>query len=107
VKPGTATAQGPGEIAGPALFITVELRNGSNAPLDTSAAFVSLVDSAGQTSVPLTTDPYRPLPASVAPGARASATYVFRVADSARDPIRFSFTYSATAPTVLFVGSAK
>lgn len=74
-----AEAGPPGETAGPAYAVTIEVRNGSDAAVDLSQLAVSAVDGDGVPAIGNTSDPAEDLTGSLAPGARRSGVYVFRV----------------------------
>lgn len=82
VEPVDGTAEGPGEIAGDALRVTVELVNGTDRSVDLRGAVVNLYT--GKDRLP-TSELAGPgvvaLPADVARGKKVSATYVFRTDD--------------------------
>jgi hypothetical protein len=72
-------AHGPGETSGPAMAVTLEVRNSGRAPLDLGAIAVNAAQIDGTPGVPTSVDPAAPFTGSVAPGGAARATYVFRV----------------------------
>lgn len=98
-------ARASGEIAGPALAVTVEAVNDTSGtvPLDGVTVFLSYgadrvpASVFGQGSAPLTGT----LPA----GSTATGTYVFAVPDEQREDIRVEVSYTGQAPTVAFAGS--
>jgi len=99
-------ADGPGEVAGPALSFTVTVVNGTDAPVSLAAAVVTVASGADL----LPADPLRtgsaPLPAEVPAGGTATATYVFTVPLERRDDVRIAFDYLAGTPAVVFAGQA-
>lgn len=101
------TAQTPGEIAGPALAVTVRIENDSKADLDVETVMVTLIDSAGAVGVPTTAEPARPFTGTIPPGSDAEGVYVFLVPEGTRDPIELTIAYSAGVPVVLLVGDAS
>ncbi len=101
-----AEAQGPGEVAGPALAVRVEIRNGGDSRLDLTDALVSLTASDGSPGQVMSASPTSPFPASVAAGRAASGTYVFTVAKDQRDPVRIDVTVDADLAVVAFQGEA-
>jgi hypothetical protein len=106
VKGLTVKALGPGEIAGPALAVTVRIKNDSGHPLDVSSAYVTLVDSDGNVGSPTTSAPAKPFVGSIPSGVTAEGIYVFTVAKSSRNPVNVVVSYSAKAPSARFVGNA-
>lgn len=103
----TAEAQLPGEITGPGLKITISVTNSSAAPIDLSNVVVDVQDSAGTPTLPMTGEPAAPFTGSLAPGATASGVYVVALNTGYQDPASVSFSFSADAPVLLFVGNAK
>ncbi len=103
----TVSANGPGEVAGPALAVTVKISNNSSAAVDVSHAVVTLLDSQGQVGTPTPESPAAPFTGSVQPGASASGVYVFDIAQTQRNPINVYVTYTAGAATAHFVGNAS
>jgi hypothetical protein len=100
------TADGVGEVAGPALDLDVRIANdtGEAVSLETSIVTVSSgqdrlpADELGSASVPL--------PALVEEGQTATGTYRFTVPVDRRDDVRVVFDYLAGTPAVVFEGSA-
>jgi hypothetical protein len=100
-----AEAMGPGEIAGPAVAVTVKIRNGGDQALDLDHVIVNLLDANGELATPMTGDPAAPLQGQLAAGASQSGVYVFSVAKAQRKPVQISVTYDVKEPTVLFKGN--
>ncbi|MDM7855581.1 hypothetical protein [Cellulomonas alba] len=78
----TTKGTGPGELSGPGVAVTIELRNDGSTTFDASAVTVSVY--AGAAGTPLATvdsDPANAPVADVPKGATRSGTYVFRVTD--------------------------
>jgi hypothetical protein len=107
IKAIDAVAQGIGEIAGPAVAVTVEVENGSSSPINLDGALVLLSDSLGSPGTSLTSDPSSPLSGQIDPGQSANGTYVFSVPLDQRDSVQISVSYSPEAPSALFTGSAS
>lgn len=81
----TLTGQGPGDLGGPGLSFTVTVRNNSSTALDLGAMAVNATVGTLPAS-PSDAPPAKPLAGSLAPGGRASGTYVVALPDtSARD----------------------
>lgn len=100
------TATGPGDVAGPALRVTVRLVNGTNDPLDLLGVAVSTTYGAGATPAPPLGDPSAaPLSGTLEPGATADGVYVFRVPTDARDSVTVSVGYQAGARYAVFTGA--
>ena len=106
IKAITAVAQGPGEIAGPALAITLRVKNGSSKPVDLDYMTVNLSDSENNPGSSLSGTPAEPFSGTVPPGRQATGTYVFSVDVARRSPITLSLSYTTEAPVVVFVGNA-
>ncbi len=101
------TGVGPGEVAGPALRVTVRVANDSAEPVDLDAVVVNA--SSGEDEVPAPTlgDPSAaPFAGSLEPGGTADGVYVFRVPVDARDLVTVSVGYRADAPFLVFSGAA-
>jgi hypothetical protein len=101
------TAVGPGNIAGPALRVTVRIANGTDQPVALGGVSVNL--SHGPDAVPASPldDPSRvPFATVVQPGESADGVYVFTVPADDRDEITVEVGYEAGAPLLLFTGSA-
>ena len=105
VKAVDATAKQPGEVAGPAVAVTVEVSNTSRQPIGLDTVSVTLADEAGNPGSPVSTDPAKPLSGVLTPGQQQSGTYIFTVPKNTRDRLTVSVSYSTGAPTVLFTGS--
>lgn len=100
-------ADEPGEVAGDAVKVTVTLTNTSASPADTSGVVVDL--EAGPNSVPgmaLQGSGTTTFPASIAPGASATADYVFVVDPNQRARVSVLVNYTVTAPIAVFEGTA-
>ncbi|TNC20148.1 hypothetical protein FHE66_01505 [Georgenia sp. 311] len=97
-------ARAPGEVAGPALAVTLRAANDSTGsiPLDDVVVLLSY----GQDRTPATDlgQGSTPLSGSLSAGASATGTYVFAVPEDVRDDLRVEIAADA-APTVAFAGS--
>jgi hypothetical protein len=101
-------ARGPGETAGPALRVVVELRNSGGRAVSLARSIVTL--SYGREPAPgvtLSGPGARPLAGSVSAGGSATGSYVFGVPKDSRDHIQVSISVRASRPTVLFEGAAS
>lgn len=107
IVPVNAEGDGPGEISGPAVAVTVEIDNGSAKPLPLTDVVANLYGAKGSPGVPVGVATYRPLSGTVRPGGHAVGTYAFTISTADRDPITVSISYSPTAPVALFVGAVK
>jgi hypothetical protein len=100
------TADGPGEVAGPAVSFTVTVDNGT----DEAVSLASTVITVTSGSDLLPADPLAtgttPLPTEVARGESVTGTFVFTVPVERRDDVRITFDYLAGTPAVVFAGAA-
>jgi hypothetical protein len=102
------TADGPGNIAGPALRITVRIENGTAEDVSLDGVAVNLYTGDDRAPASPLEDPSRaPFTGTVEPGATAEAVYVFSVATDTRDVVTLEVGYQAGAPLLLFTGSAR
>ncbi|WP_051973021.1 hypothetical protein [Cryobacterium sp. MLB-32] len=100
-------AQGPGEVAGPALRFTVTVRNGTDASVSLASTVVNVYAGLDQTpSIDLAEPGGVPLPDEVKPGQSATGTFVFAVPQESRGVVKISVDYSAGVPVVVFQGPA-
>lgn len=76
-------AQGPGDTAGPAVAIHLELRNDGATAVDLGGLAVNASDSDGNPAAPNFAPPTVELSGSLAPGEARTGVYVFRVDDRA------------------------
>lgn len=97
-------AKTPGEIAGPAVALTLTVENTSDESVDMSTAMVSVTGSKDSFGQPTTSEPYSPFLGAVAPGETASGIYVFRLPADERGSLEVTVEYIAGAPIALFVG---
>lgn len=102
ISPLDVTAQTPGEIAGPAVAVTVSITNGGDAAIDLSTAMVGLTADGDVLGQPTTSEPYAPFTGEVAAGESATATYVFLLPDESRKDYAVSIQYVAGATIALF-----
>jgi hypothetical protein len=101
------TATGPGNVAGPALRVTVRLENGTAGPVSLDGAVVTMAHGAGQTPASPLDDPSAaPLSGVLDPGGSAVGVYVFTVAEDARETVTVSVGYRPGAPYLVFTGAA-
>lgn len=99
-------AQGPGEVAGPALRVSVEVQNGTDNEISMELALANLYYGPDRTPASSLSGPgVRSFPAAIAAGKSASARYVFGVPKQRRNPLAVEFSYTVDAPTVIFEGN--
>lgn len=100
------TGRGPGNVAGPAVRVTVRLDNGSADPLDLFGVAVDLAYGEDGRPGPTLDDPSAaPFSGRLAPGDSAEGVYVFRVPPDARDDITVSVGHQPGAAYVVFTGA--
>jgi hypothetical protein len=102
------TAVGLGNVAGPALRVTVRIENGSGVPVSLDGVAVNL--AYGPDAVPaspLGDASQRPFAGMLAPGESAEGVYVFRVPSDARSSVTIEVGYQAGAPLLLFTGPVE
>lgn len=101
------TATGPGNVAGPALRVTVRLENGTAEPVALDGAVVTLDHGADRTPASPLDDPAAaPFAGVLQPGDSAVGVYVFTVAEDARESVTVSVGYRPGAPYLVFTGAA-
>ena len=99
------TAIGPGNIAGPALRVTVRVDNGTDGPVPLGGVSVDL--ASGEDLVPASPlgDPSAaPFTGTIAPGEHAEGVYVFSIPVADRGSVTLSVGYQAGAPIMVFTG---
>lgn len=99
------TGQGPGELSGPAVAVTVEVVNASSEPLDVAGIAVSMAYGDTEAS-PVSAAPAAPVTGPVAPASTVTGTYVFLVPADQRSSVLVRVGTAASQPVVLFTGSA-
>ena len=100
-------AKTPGEIAGPAVAVTLTVENTSDEAVDLSTAMISINGSKGSFGQATTSEPYSPFLGSVEPGGTSSGIYVFRLPAEERDSLEVTVEYVAGAPIALFTGAVR
>ncbi len=104
----TGVAAGVGESGGPAIRFEVTIANAGEQAIDLQNTRVT-VDS-GANSDPASELSGGPdivaFPASLEPGASATAAYVFTVPVEGRSDVRITLDYLAAVPFVVFAGAA-
>jgi hypothetical protein len=100
-------ANGPGEIAGPAIRFVLTLTNSSDAtvPLDTTV--VNAYYSKAETPASQLEKPGgAALPASVRAGGKATGTFIYSIPTNQRDDVLITVDYSVDVSLVAFRGKA-
>jgi hypothetical protein len=99
---------GPGQVAGPAVRVTVRITNGTGAPVSLDAVAVDLATGPDAAPAsPLEDVSYAPFRGTVEPGGEAVGVYLFTVPEDDRDTVTVSVGYEAGAPYLVFTGSAR
>jgi len=99
-------ADGPGEVAGPAVRFTLTLRNSSAGQVPLNTTVVNVYYGKAKTPAsPLMGPGGVPLPDAVAAGDEASGTYVFVVPRKDRNRVLITVDYSVDVSLVAFRGS--
>jgi hypothetical protein len=102
------TASGPGNVAGPALRVTVRIQNGTADAVSLDAVAVNMYYDADRTPASPLEDPsQRPISGSVAPGQSADGVYVFTVPKSHRDAVTVEVGYQPGAPYMTWTGAVR
>ena len=106
VTKGTFTGDVPGEPSGDAITVSVRVVNNGSAPIDTGAAGVNLTYGGDDRTpgIAVTDKKARVFPASVAPGAEATADFTFGAPLAAEGDIRVTVDLLASEPDIVFVG---
>lgn len=106
VTAGTFSGQVPGEPSGDAITVSVRIVNNGSAPVDTGSVGVNL-SYGGDDRTPgiaVTDKNARVFPASVAPGAEATADFTFVAPLAAEGDVRVTVDLLASEPDIVFVG---
>jgi hypothetical protein len=103
--PGKATA--PGQVAGPAIKVTVVARNRGDRAIDLSSVVVFVSFGPKHTPAGELSEGARPLTGRVAPDKSQTGTYIYTVPEEERDQVRVEISYSSKAPTVAFEGPVE
>jgi hypothetical protein len=97
----TITGQGPGELSGPGVALTLQVTNGASAPLDLDAVTVS-ASIRGQEASSSDAAPAKPFGGRLAAGAKAQAVYVFVLPAGARRPVGVVVSLAPDLPVARF-----
>jgi hypothetical protein len=107
VQGNAGAGAGVGEVDGPALAVSVELRNDTGADLSLAGVAVELSYGADLVPAPPLDDvTAAPLQGTLADGDTAVGRYVFRVPAGARDDVTVLVEHEAGAPFLTFRGPA-
>lgn len=102
------TGTGRGNVSGPALRVTVLLKNGTSAPVSVDGVTVALAYGRDLTPASPLNDPSAaPFHGVLGAGKQATGVYVFSIPENARDSVTVSIGYQAGAPIMVLTGSAR
>lgn len=107
IEPVTATAALPGEIAGPAVRLTLAFQNSGSSPIDLGNVTVDLQDASASSATPLSGNGSAPFSGTAAPGASATGVYVFSLPAADRVGVSLYVTSNADLPVVVFTGDVS
>jgi hypothetical protein len=97
----TVKGQGPGELSGPAVALTLQVTNGASGPLDLDAVTVT-ASIHGQEASSSDAAPAKPFAGRLAPGARTQAVYVFVLPAGVRRPVGVVVSLAPDLPVARF-----
>lgn len=98
----------PGDVAGPALRLTIAVRNGSSADVSLDTVVVNGYRDSDRTPLESLAAPGgKPFGGTVAPGGEARGVYIFRVGSSQRADVTFTVDLQAGEPASVFRGDAR
>ncbi|MGY2064504.1 hypothetical protein [Blastococcus sp. SYSU DS0619] len=101
-----ASGTGPGNIAGPALAVTVRITNGTGAPVQLADVEVALTYTAEEVAAsPVEDDAASWLQGTLAGGGSAEGSYVFSVPADQREVVTVTVGLVAGAPLLVFTGA--
>jgi hypothetical protein len=95
----------PGERSGPAVAVTVQVRNGSSRTIGLDTVTVNLTAGGGASAYGVVVPDRPPLAGDLPAGESTSGEYVFTLAREDRAHVQVRVKYSADTPTVVFEGS--
>ena len=114
-------AVAPGQVSGPGLRLVIQVDNGTAKSIGLDNAVVTIADARGTPGVEMNITPAAsdddaghpgpgnfsyPMRGLLAPGHKASGTYVFTIPAGHRNPVTVNFSYAGGGPVVLFKGDA-
>lgn len=103
----TGSVSVPGEVAGPALQVTVEVENKGKSAALTDTLIVNVYYGPDRTPANILVRPRTDLPLSVPAGKTAEGVYAFSVPENARGQILVEVDLSVDLPVVLFEGAVS
>ncbi len=100
--------RGIGEISGPAVAFTLQLRNSGRTPLPLgNVAVTASHGSADTPASPIESAPARPFPRSAPAGSTVTGTYVFTIPQKQRADVSLQVAYAAGHPVAVLTGAAR
>lgn len=106
VEPVHGVAEGPGEVAGPAVRLTVSLTNRGDREISLEGVVLAVSYGPDRTPAMSLSGPGgRPFGGALAPGHAQRARYVFALPTSARDHVQVVASYTGSVPGVALTGS--
>ncbi|MEV7631668.1 hypothetical protein AB0N64_04565 [Microbacterium sp. NPDC089318] len=103
----TSSSEQPGELAGPALEVTLRVSNDSGSALDLAGSSVNLTYGTDDVPAPPLGDPISTgLPGTIPAGESGEGEYSFSVPVDDRDRISVVLDLLSDAPQVVFTGAA-
>jgi hypothetical protein len=106
IKAIDAKAQLPGEVAGPALSLSVEVSNTGAKTVDLNAVVVTVLDSDEAPGGEMSSAPAKPLKGKLSAGKTVRGVYVFTIDKNKRNPVTVTVSIS-DAPVLVFTGTVN
>jgi hypothetical protein len=105
IKSVKGAAKAPGEIAGPALKITLQATNDSKKAISLDTVTVAVSYGEDRSPAVELSDGRRPFSGKLGAGDSEKGVYIYTVPTDERDDVRVEVSYTGEAPTVAFEGS--
>jgi hypothetical protein len=97
----TVKGQGPGELSGPGVALTLQVTNGSSRPLDLDAVTVT-AGVRGEEASSSDAAPAKPFSGRLQPGTKAQGVYVFVLPTGASRPVGVVVSLAPDLPVARF-----
>lgn len=98
----------PGEIAGPALRLTITIKNGTDGDLSLDSVVVNGYRGSKRTPLEMLTSPGgSPFDGTLKPGEQGEAVYIFAVGAANRSDLTFTVDATPDEPAAVFRGDAR
>lgn len=101
------TAETPGDVAGDAVVVVVEVRNTSKEPQNVDSAVVTLETGDGELGIPTIAGDPSPLTGDIPPESSAKGRYLFMLDPATGRDITISVNYAAGEPVAQFTGRTQ